>query len=122
MNLILTNIGTLVLADRSGKTMYRGADMAQLPLLKDAWLHIENGRIADFGLMAAGVPAAAATTELWNIDGRLVWPAWCDSHSHAVYAAPRQDEFAMRLRGATYADIAAAGGGILNSARRLAAM
>lgn len=100
-----------------------GAAMATLPMIEDAWLLARDGRIEAFGPMSAW-PGVSDWNELTVIeaDGRYVLPGWCDPHTHTVFAAWREEEWVMRLRGATYQDIAAAGGGILNSARKLRAM
>lgn len=98
----------------------RGKALAHLESLHDAFLYIENGYIKDFGKMSA-LPIRHADQ---NIDakGGILLPAFCDSHTHLVFAATREQEFEMRIKGATYEQIAAAGGGILNSARKLQAM
>lgn len=90
--------------------------MASIPLQQDAYLLIENDRIAAFGPMSE-CPERA--DEVMDASGRLVLPSWCDSHTHIVFAATREEEFVDRIRGLSYEEIAARGGGILNSARKL---
>jgi len=114
--LLLRNIQTLVQAETSPRTIVKGADMANVPLVHDAFLLLENDRIAAFGPMAQ-CPERA--DEMLDVSGRLVFPSWCDSHTHLVFAASREEEFVDRIRGLSYEEIARHGGGILNSARRL---
>ena len=90
--------------------------MNDVPQLDNAWILSENGIISDFGTMQTCPERADKTI---NAAGRLVLPTWCDSHTHLVYAAARESEFEMRIKGRTYEEIAASGGGILNSAQRL---
>lgn len=116
MTLLIRNIKTLVQAETHPRSVVKGADMAVLPTVHDAFLLIENERIAAFGPMAQ-CPAHA--DQVLDASGRMVFPCWCDSHTHIVYAASREEEFVDRIRGLTYEEIAARGGGILNSARRL---
>ena len=97
-----------------------GADMALLPSIENAWLLCERGFIHSFGSMQ-NAPEMHADETL-DATGRIVLPAWCDSHTHIVFAAPRDSEFVDRIKGLSYAEIAARGGGILNSAKRLNAM
>ena len=115
-NLLIRNIKTLVQAEMEPRALAQGADMAQLPLLHDAYLLLEHDRIAAFGPMADCPERADA---LLDATGRLVFPSWCDSHTHLVFAATREEEFVDRIRGLSYEEIARRGGGILNSARRL---
>ena len=91
--------------------------MSVLPFLDNAWLIVENGRIHSFGDMGS-MPEVNAD-ETIDATGKMVLPAWCDSHTHIVFAAPRDGEFVDRIKGLSYEDIAKRGGGILNSARRL---
>ncbi len=104
--------------------LLRGAALAALPCVDNAWVHIEDDRIAAYGPMSA-LPGdlAGLMGEVGAIDatGRLVLPAWCDSHTHLVYSGSRENEFVDKLRGLSYAEISARGGGILNSARQVAA-
>ena len=94
--------------------------MATLPSIEDAWLIVENELIHSFGKMSE-LPAMAAD-EYIDASGRFVLPAWCDSHTHLVFAASREGEFVDRIKGVSYEEIARKGGGILNSAQKLNAM
>ena len=118
-SLLIRNIKTLVQAETAPRPVVKGADMAVLPTVDNAFLLIENGRIAAFGPMAH-CPARA--DEVLDATGRMVFPSWCDSHTHLVFAASREEEFVDRIRGLSYEEIARRGGGILNSARRLREM
>jgi len=91
--------------------------MRELPLLADAYLEVRDGRIASYGLMA-DCPNFEGL-ELIDLQKRTVLPGWCDSHTHLVYAGSREKEFADRVRGLSYEEIASNGGGILHSARIL---
>jgi len=117
---LITHIKTLV-NTRTEALLLRGAALANLPSLDDAWLVVDGERIAAYGPMSA-LPYKAADFA-WHREahGRLVLPAWCDSHTHIVFAGSREDEFVDKIRGLSYADIAAKGGGILNSAAKLGA-
>ena len=116
-SILLKNIKQLI--GISDKLKLKGFDMPQLQSFENAYLLIENQRIVDFGEMKNCPDRADETI---NCTGRLVLPAWCDSHTHLVFAASREEEFVMRIKGATYQEIAERGGGILNSARRLQVM
>ncbi|MEM1356659.1 MAG: imidazolonepropionase [Bacteroidota bacterium] len=94
-----------------------GSDMAELPHIEDAFLITEGDRIVAFGPMAKC--PASHPGEVIDATGRILLPAWCDSHTHLVYAGNRENEWLARLQGHSYAEIAANGGGILNSARLL---
>ena len=131
---LIYNIRQLV-GTRAESHLLRGAELADLPCIDNAWLHIEDDQIAAYGPMS-GLPEVFGRqladhrlaglrndTEAQTIDaaGCLVLPAWCDSHTHLVFAGSRESEFVDKLKGLSYADINAKGGGILNSARKLAA-
>ncbi|MBS1544376.1 MAG: imidazolonepropionase [Bacteroidetes bacterium] len=115
-DLLIVNIKGLVQVRETTIDFVAGRDMDNLPVLENGYLHIQNGIIADYGTMDQ-VPAIAAS--VIDASGRFVFPAFVDSHTHLVYAAPREEEFLMKIKGATYAEIAAKGGGILNSAVKL---
>jgi imidazolonepropionase len=117
--MLITNIKTLVGLHPKEKLSLRGNEMANLPILENAWLLLENGLIKDFGLMSEIPSSILQIPSSINAKGKFVFPSWCDSHTHIVFAAPREEEFVMKIAGKTYEDIAAAGGGILNSAKKL---
>lgn len=116
MALLIKNIQELLQIRGPEVAKVSGAEMAVLPSLKNAWLLVEGDSIKDFGTMdtCPDVPA-----EVIDATGRTVLPAWCDSHTHIVYAGNRAAEFVDRINGLTYEEIANRGGGILNSARKL---
>jgi imidazolonepropionase len=93
-----------------------GDEMRQFPVLENAWMTVEGKKITGFGSMSE-CPKGEGKTVVCS--GRYIIPSWCDSHSHLVYADDRAGEFLDRLRGLSYEEIAAKGGGILNSARAL---
>ena len=118
--LLIKNIGTLVQAREAAPATVAGAAMNELPCIHDAWLAVEDGKIAAFGDMETW-PGISDWTGLEVIDANEghVFPAWCDSHTHLVYASSREGEFVDRIRGMSYEEIFARGGGILNSSRKL---
>lgn len=99
----------------------RGKELSQLPAIDDAYLLIEDSEIAGYGPMKELQNASRKTQTSFDASGRFILPAWCDSHTHLVFAASREEEFVDKLKGLSYAEIAARGGGILNSARKLQA-
>lgn len=119
-NLILTHIKTLVGTSEANLFIKKGSDMSEMGVVNDAWLLIKDGMIADFG---TGSPNTLSNKldDFTTIDcnGRMVFPAFCDSHTHLVYAGSREIEYIDKIKGLTYEEIAKRGGGILNSARRL---
>src|SRR5690606_25703717 len=101
-------------------SMLSGGAMQNYTVIEDAFLLVENGLIADYGTMdelAQKKLPTQVTTH--NLTGEAVLPAWCDSHTHIVYAGNREQEFVDRINGLTYEQIAQKGGGILNSAKKL---
>lgn len=119
-DILITHIQGLVQVREKSLLMVKGADMAHLPVLHDAFLLIHNGSIHSYGPMNE-LPSIQAGTTI-NASGRFVFPSYIDSHTHLVFAATREEEFVMKIKGATYAEIAAKGGGILNSAKKLQAL
>ena len=113
MKLLVKNIGTIVGIDASGRTRVSGADMDRLETLDDAWLAAEEGRIVAFGRMA-DLPADTAADETVDAEGGMLFPSFCDSHTHLVYAGSREQEFLDKIHGLSYEEIARRGGGILN--------
>jgi imidazolonepropionase len=117
VNLLIENIKGLVLVSRESNETGPEESMDHLPIENDAYLFIENGKIADFGTMAQkSIDRAHRTIDA---TGKYVLPCFVDSHTHLVYAGSREHEFVDRIKGLSYAEIAAKGGGILNSARLL---
>ncbi|MBK8193731.1 MAG: imidazolonepropionase [Lewinellaceae bacterium] len=114
--LLIRNIQTLVQAETRRRPVVKGAGMAEVPVVHDAFLLIENGLIAAFGPMT-DCPERA--DQVIDAGGKTVFPCWCDSHTHIVFARSREEEFVDRIQGLSYEEIARRGGGILNSARRL---
>jgi imidazolonepropionase len=117
MGILIINIKELLQVRDSGVAKVSGADMAHLPVLQNAWLHLENNVIANFGTMDTCPTLPDA--QLIDATGKTVLPAWCDSHTHIVYAGNREQEFVDRINGLSYEEIANRGGGILNSAKKL---
>lgn len=120
MHLLLTNIKQLcnVELGDTRKPYAKGADMKNMDCLENAWLLIEDGIIQDFGDMEHAHTVQA--TDVLDVSGKLVLPAWVDSHTHLVFASSREDEFVDRINGLSYEEIARRGGGILNSAKKMA--
>ncbi len=120
MRTLITHIRQLCQTETGSilKSRVAGSDMSVLPSIENAWLLTEGDRIHSFGTMDT-LPETHADHTI-DAAGRLVLPAWCDSHTHLVFAAPREQEFTDRIKGLSYETIAARGGGILNSAKKLA--
>lgn len=116
---IITNIKCLV-NTRTENQLLRGAQLAELPCIENAFLVIENGIIAEYGEMDKLGWTDSNNDNIIDATGQFVLPTWCDSHTHLVFAASREEEFIDKLKGMSYADIAAKGGGILNSAKKIA--
>lgn len=121
MNILIKNIKELVQVENSPKKWVAGKDMSQLETIKDAWLTTNDNTIEDFGPMSEfkGVKDWS-NLEVIDASGKMVFPSWCDSHTHIVYAGSRESEFVDRINGLSYEEIASKGGGILNSAKKLA--
>lgn len=115
---LFVNIRSLVNTRQENKLL-RGPEMATLPSLENAWLLVEDGIIADYGEMKDLPPSLTDMPNTVDASGQLLLPCWCDSHTHLVFAASREEEFVDKIRGLSYAEIAARGGGILHSARKL---
>ena len=118
MQTLIKNIGLLAGIQETPKTLLRGAEMAEYHTVANAWLVLDNGRISDYGPMP-DYPIPAEMQMVIDAGGGAVFPSFCDSHTHLVYAGSREGEFVDKIRGLSYAEIAKRGGGILNSADRL---
>ncbi|HYK47090.1 MAG TPA: imidazolonepropionase [Parafilimonas sp.] len=99
----------------------RGNELSQLPCVENSYLLVENEFIAGYGKMDEidNVLNMEPDMPRLSVDGACVLPCWCDSHTHIVFAASREDEFRDKIKGLSYAEIAGKGGGILNSAAKL---
>jgi imidazolonepropionase len=119
--ILIKNIKGLVGVFETSPGILRGADLENLPIIENAFLAIENELIVAYGSMGdwAGI-TDWRDLEIIDASDRYVIPSWCDSHTHLVFAASREGEFEDRINGLTYEEIAARGGGILNSAKKLA--
>ena len=113
MKRLFKNIGTLAGIVPAGVVRKEGAAMDEVGMIDNAWLLVEEGLIADFGDASRPVPDNA--DEVVDARGGMVMPAFCDSHTHIVYAGCRDGEFLDKINGLSYEEIAARGGGILNS-------
>ncbi len=102
---------------REDNKLLRGQELAQLPIIENGFILIEEGKIKNYGLME-NIPSITEE-EIIDGEGRYLIPSWCDSHTHLVFAKSREEEFIDKIKGLSYAEIAAKGGGILNSARKL---
>lgn len=119
MKKIFTDIQELVQTDTAhNRIRVSGKAMSELPSIKNAWLLVEEGKIKDFGSMEL-LPKDLEGMVAISLKGKTVLPSWVDSHTHIVFAAPRETEFVDKIKGLSYAEIAANGGGILNSAGKL---
>jgi imidazolonepropionase len=125
MDLLITNIKSLLLTETEPRPYAAGNHMAELSSLENAWLYIAGGKIAGFGVMdgteLAGIEKSDPGLHKISAEGKLVMPAFCDSHTHLVYAGSRELEYMDKVRGLSYEEIAERGGGILNSAALLQA-
>lgn len=109
----------LLVNTRMHSNVLRGSELALLPSIADAYLIIEDGKILRYGPMQE-LSKEELADEWIDAKGATVLPAWCDSHTHLVFAETREEEFVDKIKGLSYEAIAAKGGGILNSARKLA--
>lgn len=112
---LFTNIRLLVNTRQQSKLL-RGKELANLPCIENAFLLVEDDEIVEYGSMQQ---LSTVSPTVIDVSGQMILPAWCDSHTHLVFAASRENEFIDKIKGLSYAEIAAKGGGILNSAQKL---
>ena len=120
MRIFISNIKSLLQTENNenSRLLARGQDMKMLPSIDNAWLLIEDGLIKAYGDMSS-LDTSLNVDQTIDAKGGLVLPAWCDSHTHLVFAHSREHEFIDRINGLSYEAIAQRGGGILNSAKKL---
>jgi imidazolonepropionase len=119
MTTIFTNIRQLVNV-RSESSLLHGKELKELPCIENAYLVVEDDEIAEYGKMSSlDSSSFDSRSGFVNVTGQYILPCWCDSHTHLVFAGSRENEFIDKIKGLSYAEIAARGGGILNSARKL---
>jgi len=115
---LITNIRQLVNIREENKLL-KGKELAELPIIENGYLIIENDHIASYGPINQLQTINYKPETIIDASGQFVLPCWCDSHTHLVFAASREEEFIDKIKGKSYAEIAAKGGGILNSAKKL---
>lgn len=123
MALLIKNIKAILQLREEGEIKVSGHDMADLPNIENAWLLTENDLIVDYGNMEGyedALKSAPQKVDVIDAKGKMVLPAFCDSHTHLVYPASREIEYIDKIKGLSYEEIAKRGGGILNSAGRMA--
>ena len=118
MTTLISNIKLLV-NTRKEFRLCRSKELSKLPAIEDAFLIIEDNHIAEYGTMNEVKLRAADFANHIDASGKMVLPSWCDSHTHLVFAGSRENEFVDKIKGLSYAQIAAKGGGILNSAKKI---
>jgi imidazolonepropionase len=116
---LILNIKCLV-NTRTESHVLHGKELANLPCINNAYLFIENGTIVAYGSMNESPLEKFKSSEIIDAEEATVMPTWCDSHTHLVFATSRENEFVDKIKGKSYAEIAACGGGILNSAKAIA--
>ena len=123
MSLLIRNIKFLVHTEEKIRLKYNGSEMSSMKSIEDAFVLIDDDKIHSFGKCSDDSISKIRNEHkgLIEIDAtdRSVFPSWCDSHTHLVYAGSRENEFVDRIKGLSYEEIYKRGGGILNSAKRL---
>lgn len=117
MRTLITNIKSLVQVEQTPRIAVCGQDMSSINCIDNAYLIIEDDKIADFGTMSQLQDTNA--DKIIDAKNRFVLPSFCDSHTHLVYSGSREIEYIDKIKGLSYEEIAKRGGGILNSAKRL---
>lgn len=115
---LIKNIGCLVGTDTTGRLVLRGSEMSEIGMTRDAWLLCDGETISSWGPMSE-CPDCDNVGKVIDADNGWLFPSYCDSHTHIVYAGSREQEFIDKINGLSYEEIARRGGGILNSADKL---
>jgi len=118
-DILIVNIKELLQVENEPVSYVAGKDMQNLPRIENAWLWIKEGKVFDYGEMSELPGKEGLPTERIDAAGKYVLPAWCDSHTHLVYPQSREIEYIDKIKGLSYEEIAARGGGILNSAKKM---
>jgi imidazolonepropionase len=118
VTVLIKNIALLA-GIRNQNELLRGKALASLQTLSNAYLIVEDEQIAAFGTMDELAYASSSFEQVIDASFQSILPCWCDSHTHLVFAKSREEEFVDKIKGLSYAEIAAKGGGILNSAAKL---
>ena len=120
MKIVIKNISELIQVEHQIRKWVSGSEMSKIETIKDGFIEIKDGIISAFGSMDhwTGIENWN-NTEIIDANGGMVFPSYCDSHTHLVFAGNRENEWEQRIKGASYEDIAKSGGGILNSAKKL---
>lgn len=120
MKTVIKNISELVQIEHQIRKWVSGSEMSKIETIKDGFIEIQDGIIIAFGSMDQWTGIEDwNNTEIIDANGGMVFPSYCDSHTHLVFAGNRENEWVQRIKGASYEDIAKNGGGILNSAKKL---
>lgn len=119
MSILITNIRKLVQVETKADRFRSGKQMSDLPNIGNAWLAIEDGKISSFGSMTNFELQTSNFKLTLDATGKMVFPTFCDPHTHLVYPASREIEYVDKIKGLSYEDIAKRGGGILNTAKKM---
>jgi imidazolonepropionase len=120
MSILIKNIKTLVQTEEKPVLLRAGQAMQKITNIDDAWLYLEGEKIHSFGKMdSLDLKRVKPNSTVIDATGRMVFPSFCDSHTHLVYAGSREIEYIDKIKGLSYEEIAKRGGGIINSAKRL---
>jgi len=121
MATLISNIKQLAGVRKESKLL-KGKELSVLPAIENAYLIIESGLIVEYDSMSNLKLQTSNFKQTIDASGQFILPCWCDSHTHLVFAASREEEFVDKIKGMSYEEIAAKGGGILNSVKKLNAM
>lgn len=116
----ISNIGRIGGITSEGVRMRNEVHISEWSTIEDAWIQVEGQYVVEWGSMAEE-PILPPNTEIWDAHGAWVIPAFVDPHTHLVHSGTREQEWTARLKGATYQEIAASGGGIMQSVRNVRA-
>lgn len=120
MSLFIHHIQEIIFTEENPKLFYAGKEMSHISSIKNGWLYIDQDKIVDYGSMDIIPESYKKASKTIDASRRMVFPSYCDSHTHLVYAASREIEYVDKIKGLSYEEIAKRGGGILNSAKKMA--